>query len=238
VTDITDHLAHVRHRIENAANSAGRDAADIMLLAVSKGHTVAAVREAYSAGQRDFGENFVQEAIAKIEDFGDSEARWHFIGQIQSNKTRDIARHFHWVHTIDRLKTARRLSEQRPHYATPLAACIQVNLAGEPQKGGVSATDLAPLAREIAALPRVTLRGLMTIPPADASDGEISVLFAELGAWRRRLNERGLNLDTLSMGMSADLELAIAQGSTIVRVGTAIFGPRRRGRVDDPVAVA
>lgn len=230
MTDITDHLAQVRHRIENAAHSAGRDAADITLLAVSKAQPVTAVSEAYRAGQRDFGENFVQEAIAKIEALGNSEARWHFIGQIQSNKTRDIARHFDWVHTIDRLKTARRLSDQRPHYATPLAACIQVNLAEEPQKGGVTANDLEELACEVAGLPRLVLRGLMTIPPADASDAEISASFAELGTWRERLNARGLQLDTLSMGMSADLELAIEQGSTIVRVGTAIFGPRlRRG---------
>lgn len=227
MTDITDHLAQIRQRIETAADSAGRDAAGITLLAVSKTQPVAAVSEAYRAGQRDFGENFVQEAIAKIEALGNSEARWHFIGQIQSNKTRDIARHFDWVHTIDRLKTASRLSDQRAHYATPLAACIQVNLAEEPQKGGVPATDLEDLACEVAKLPRIALRGLMTIPPADATDDEISASFAELGTWLRRLNERGLNLDTLSMGMSADLELAIAQGSTIVRVGTAIFGPRR-----------
>jgi pyridoxal phosphate enzyme (YggS family) len=228
VTDITDHLAQVRHRIENAAHRAGRDASDITLLAVSKAQPLTAVREAYRAGQRDFGENFAQEAIAKIEAFDNSEACWHFIGQIQSNKTRALARHFDWVHTIDRLKTARRLSEQRPHYATPLAACIQVNLAKEPQKGGVAANELEDLAFEVAELPRLVLRGLMTIPPADASVGEISAVFAELGTWRERLNERGLRLDTLSMGMSADLELAIAQGSTIVRVGTAIFGPRRR----------
>lgn len=228
MTDITDHLAQVRQRMENAANSVGRDATDITLLAVSKAQPVTAVSDAYRAGQRDFGENFVQEAIAKIEAFGDSEARWHFIGQIQSNKTRDIARHFDWVHTIDRLKTARRLNEQRPHYASPLAACIQVNLAEEPQKGGVAVANLEELACEVNALQRIVLRGLMTVPPVDASDAEISASFAELGTWRQRLNERGLNLDTLSMGMSADLELAIAQGSTIVRVGTAIFGPRRR----------
>jgi len=226
VTEITDHLAQVRKRIADAASTAGRDAADITLLAVSKTQSVAAVRDAYAAGQRDFGENFVQEAIAKIEALDYPDVRWHFIGHIQSNKTRDIARHFDWVHTIDRLKTARRLSAQRPHYSDPLAVCIQVNLAKEPQKGGVASVDLAPLAHAVAALPRLDLRGLMTIPPADAGATAIAELFDELRACLARLNDDGLALDTLSMGMSADLEIAIAHGSTIVRIGTAIFGPR------------
>jgi len=228
VTEITDHLAQVRKRIADAASTAGRDAADVTLLAVSKTQSVAAVRDAYAAGQRDFGESFVQEAIPKIEALGYADVRWHFIGHVQSNKTRDIARHFDWVHAIDRLKTARRLSEQRPHYTRPLAVCIQVNLAEEPQKGGVASTDLAPLAHAIAELPRLELRGLMTIPPAHADATATAALFEELRACLARLNGGGLTLDTLSMGMSADLEIAVAHGSTIVRIGTAIFGPRHR----------
>ena len=228
MTEITDHLAQVRKRIANAASAAGRDAADVTLLAVSKTQPVAAIQTAYAAGQRDFGESFVQEAIPKIDALGHSDICWHFIGHVQSNKTRDIAHHFDWVHTIDRLKIAQRLNDQRPHYAKPLAACIQVNLAEEPQKGGVQATDLVPLARAVAELPRLSLRGLMTIPPANASDAAIAELFDELRDWLARLNGEGLDLDTLSMGMSADLEIAIAHGATIVRIGTAVFGPRQR----------
>jgi pyridoxal phosphate enzyme (YggS family) len=204
--------------------------AEITLVAVSKTQPVAAVREAYAAGQRDFGENFVQEAVEKIEALARPDARWHFIGHIQSNKTRDIAQHFDWVHTIDRLKVARRLNDQRPHYAKPIDVCIQVNLAEEPQKGGISATDVEALAREIKGLPRLELRGLMTIPPANASDATVADEFEQLRAWLARLNAAGYGLDTLSMGMSADLELAIAHGSTIVRVGTAVFGARQRRR--------
>jgi pyridoxal phosphate enzyme (YggS family) len=227
VTEITDHLAQVRERIANSANAAGRDAAGITLLAVSKTQPATAIREAYEAGQRDFGESFVQEAVTKIEALGLPDARWHFIGHIQSNKTRDIARYFDWVHTIDRLKIARRLDAQRAHYARPLATCIQVNLANEPQKGGVPLARLEALAHEIDALPKLTLRGLMTIPPAGAGERALAELFDELGTCLARLNDGGLDLDTLSMGMSADIELAIAHGSTIVRVGTAIFGSRQ-----------
>jgi len=228
VTDITDHLASVRARIVAAATAAGRDATTITLLAVSKTQPATVIRAAYAAGQRDFGENFAQEAIEKIAALQLPGAIWHFIGHIQSNKTRDIARNFDWVHTIDRLKIAHRLNEQRPHYAGKLDVCIQMNLAEEPQKGGVDASALDSLASAVAALPRLRLRGLMTMPPANADPQTVAAIFDELRAHLGRLNDEGLDMDTLSMGMSGDLELAIAHGSTIVRVGTAIFGPRKR----------
>ena len=226
VTHITDHLRGVRDRVEKAASAAGRSADEITIVAVSKRHSAAAIEAAYSAGQRDFGENFVQEAVPKIESLDLSDIRWHFIGRIQANKTRDIARHFDWVHTVDRLKIARRLNEQRPHYAAPLNICIQVNLAEEPQKSGIAAGEVGELAEAVHDLSRLRLRGLMTMPPADAATDAVEALFLELARIERSLVARGLAMDTLSMGMSGDLETAIACGSTMLRIGTAIFGPR------------
>jgi len=204
-----------------------------MLLAVSKQQPVTAIEALYHAGQVDFGENFVQEAMEKIVRLEHLEIDWHFIGHIQSNKTRDIAERFQWVHTIDRIRIARRLNDQRPHHSTPLDVCIQVNQAGEPQKGGIDPVGVADLARGIMELPRLRLRGLMTIPPAREDPAENAPLFAELRRQKERLVAEGIPMDTLSMGMSSDLEIAIREGSTIVRVGTAIFGPRP-GRPADP----
>jgi PLP dependent protein len=226
VTQITDHLHEVRDRVKKAASAAGRAADEIRIVAVSKKHPVTAIEAAYSAGQRDFGENFVQEAVPKIESLEQSDICWHFIGSIQANKTRDVARFFDWVHTVDRLKIAKRLNDQRPHYAAPLNICIQVNLAEEPQKGGVAADEVGALVEAVCDLSRLRLRGLMTMPPADADADTIEALFLELARMRSSLVTRGFELDTLSMGMSADLEAAVSCGSTMVRIGTAIFGPR------------
>jgi PLP dependent protein len=226
VTQITDHLTRVRERVAKAASAVGRNPENITIVAVSKQNPASAVNAAYEAGQRDFGENFVQEAVAKIEALDLPDVRWHFIGHIQANKTKDIARYFDWVHTIDRLKIAQRLSDQRPHYAAPLNVCIQVNLAEEPQKSGVLVSGLPALANELRRLPRLRLRGLMTIPPADAEPSTVRALFGALHDLLDQLALQGFEIDTLSMGMSADLEIAVQSGSTMVRVGTAIFGPR------------
>jgi pyridoxal phosphate enzyme (YggS family) len=226
VTQITDHLARVKRRVESALREAGRTPDAATILAVSKGHPAAAIEAAYRAGQRHFGENFVQEALAKMNRVDHSDIEWHFIGHVQSNKTRDIAERFDWVHTVDRLKIASRLNQQRRRHAVPLQVCIQVNQAAEPQKGGVAESGVEALARTIMELPRLRLRGLMTIPPLLAEPSECEALFARLRRLKERLTAEGIPLDTLSMGMSADLEVAVQQGSTIVRVGTAIFGPR------------
>lgn len=226
MTQITDHLRQVRDRVKKAASVAGRAADEITIVAVSKKHPATAIESAYAAGQRDFGENFVQEAVPKIEALALPDIRWHFIGHIQANKTKDIARLFDWVHTVDRFKLANRLNEQRPHYAAPLNICIQVNLTEEPQKSGVGADALGELVEAVYGLPRLRLRGLMTMPPADAGADSIEAQFFELARIKRSLVAQGFELDTLSMGMSADLEAAVTCGSTIVRIGTAIFGPR------------
>ncbi|TKC91065.1 YggS family pyridoxal phosphate-dependent enzyme [Trinickia terrae] len=228
MSDLTHNLDAVHRRIERAAQSAGRDAASIALLAVSKTFPADAVREAHAAGQRAFGENYVQESIAKIEALADLRAglEWHFIGPLQSNKTKPVAEHFDWVHSVDRLKIAQRLSEQRPDSLPPLNVCLQVNVSGEETKSGVAPADAPSVAREIAALPKLRLRGLMSIPePA----GDLEAQRAPHRALRElfeRLRADGMALDTLSMGMSADLEAAVLEGATIVRVGTAIFGAR------------
>lgn len=226
MTQITDHLHQVRDRVKKAAFAAGRAADEITIVAVSKKQPVTAVEAAYSAGQRDFGESFVQEAVPKIESLTLSDLRWHFIGHIQANKTKDIARLFDWVHTVDRLKIANRLNEQRPHYAAPLNICIQVNLAEEPQKSGVVADEVGELVEAVRNLSRLRLRGLMTMPPVDATADTIEAVFLELAGIKRSLVAQGFELDTLSMGMSVDLEMAVTCGSTMVRIGTAIFGPR------------
>lgn len=226
MTQITDHLRQVRDRVKKAASAAERTADEITIVAVSKKQPLSAIEAAYSAGQRDFGENFVQEAVSKIESLDQSDIRWHFIGSIQANKTKDIARLFDWVHTVDRLKVANRLNEQRPHYAAPLNVCIQANLAEEPQKSGVAADEVGELVEAICKLPQLRVRGLMTMPPVDAATDTVEALFLELARMQRSLVAQGFELDTLSMGMSADLETAVACGSTMIRIGTAIFGPR------------
>ncbi len=225
---IASTLQQVRARVARACVEAGRDAQSVTLVAVSKTFDAAAVREAATAGQHDFGENYVAEALQKIDALADVRGglAWHLIGPLQSNKTRDAARAFDWVHTIDRLKIAQRLSEQRGDDRPPLQVCIQVNVDGEASKSGVAPDELLPLARAVAALPRLRLRGLMSIPePAGDFDAQRRP--------HRRLRELldalvavGLRLDTLSMGMSADFEAAIAEGATHVRIGTAVFGRR------------
>jgi pyridoxal phosphate enzyme (YggS family) len=238
VTQITDHLAKVRDTVAHAAQRSGRSADAVTIVAVSKKHSAATVRAAYDAGQRDFGENFVQEAVEKIAALGLPDAKWHFIGRIQANKTRDIARYFDWVHTVDRAKIARRLSEHRAHYAPPLDVCIQVNLGAEPQKGGVAPADLPGLVAEVQSLPKIRLRGLMTMPPASADDSTLRAIFGELARLERELVRAGAALDTLSMGMSGDLEIAVECGSTMVRIGTAIFGERPPDLRDDAATTA
>ena len=226
VIRVTENLRSVRRMVRNAAEVAGRDPAEIRILAVSKRHSVDAIRAAAAAGQTAFGENYVQEALAKIDALADLELEWHFIGAIQSNKTRDIAARFDWVHTVDRAKIARRLNEQRPHHAPPLNVCIQVNVDDEPQKAGVDPAELPGLAQLVDELPRLRLRGLMCIPKADESGIPPRGSFAALRRLAAELAAAGIGTDTLSMGMSADIEAAIAEGATIVRIGTAIFGPR------------
>ena len=228
MTSVIGNLQQVRKRIATACAMAGRDVQTVTLLAVGKTFGADAVREAIDAGQRAFGENYVQEALAKIEALADARDRieWHLIGPLQANKTRVVAENFDWVHSVERLKIAQRLSEQRPPGLPPLQVCLQVNVSGEASKSGVAPAELLPLARAVAALPQVRLRGLMAIPePIDdpvAQRGPHRMLRELLDS----LNAEGLGLDTLSMGMSADLEAAIAEGATIVRVGTAIFGGR------------
>jgi pyridoxal phosphate enzyme (YggS family) len=221
-----ERLGSVLARIEAAARRAGRDPASVTLLAVSKQHPAEAVRAAAAAGQRHFGENYLQEALAKIESLRDLPLDWHFIGQLQANKTRDVAQTFQWVHTVDRVRTAQRLSAQRPHFAGPLDVLLQVRLADEDGKGGIVAAQVPALAEIVAGLPRLRLRGLMCIPLPQPDEAQQREPFRQLRELLLELNRRGHSLDTLSMGMSADLEAAIAEGATIVRVGTAVFGPR------------
>jgi hypothetical protein len=226
MNEIPQRLAHVRDRIRQAAAEAGRDAAGITLLAVSKTKPVGDILAAREAGQRQFGENYLQEALEKIGALQNSDIEWHFIGRLQSNKTADIARYFAWVHGLDRLKHAQRLSAQRPADLAPLQVCLQVNLSGEISKGGVGPTEVVPLAEAVAQLPNLRLRGLMTLPDPEAKPDEQRKVFAQLRHQYDALRKQGLALDTLSMGMSGDLESAIAEGSTLVRIGTDIFGPR------------
>jgi hypothetical protein len=222
----SERLAAVHRRIETAAREAGRSAGDITLIAVSKQQSVEAVAALADLGQRDFGENYLQEGLAKIDALRHRHLIWHFIGQLQSNKTRPVAEHFDWVHTVDRLKIAMRLSEQRPFHASPLAVCVQVKLGDEDTKGGVQPAELPSLLEAIAALPRLQLRGLMAIPPAETDPARQRRWFAELRHLFVEARAHHATLDTLSMGMSADLEAAVAEGSTQVRIGTALFGQR------------
>jgi hypothetical protein len=224
--NLTLHVNHVRSRIRGAAIAAGRDPNSVTLVAVTKAKPAESVRLAATAGVTDFGENYLQEALLKIDQLADLTLQWHFIGGIQSNKTRAIAERFHWVQSVDRLQIARRLSEQRPFHAPPLNVCIQVALVHESTKGGVAPEALPELAAAVAVLPRLRLRGLMCVPPAQADVAAERVVFARLRDLLTDLNARGLNLDTLSMGMSGDFESAIAEGATLVRIGTALFGAR------------
>lgn len=216
----------VRAEIAAAAASAGRNVSDITLLAVSKAQPAEAVRAAFAAGLTDFGESYLNEALAKLEALEDLPLTWHFIGRLQANKTRPIAERFQWVHGIDRLHIAERLAQQRPVHAPPLNVCLQVNLAGESSKAGVAPAELPALAAAVAALARLRLRGLMCIPPPETGPQAQRAWFAQLRQLRDGLNAAGAALDTLSMGMSSDFPSAILEGSTLVRVGTALFGER------------
>jgi pyridoxal phosphate enzyme (YggS family) len=228
MASIDKRLQQVKGRISTASERAGRDVRSVTLLAVSKTQGPEAVREAVASGQHAFGENYVQEALDKAAALADLRPplEWHLIGPLQSNKTRLVAEAFDWVQSVDRLKIAQRLSEQRPATLPPLNVCLQVNISGEPSKSGLAPADVLPVARAVAALPRLRLRGLMAIPEPEGDFEAQRAPHRALRALFEQLNAEGLGLDTLSMGMSADLEAAIAEGATIVRVGTAVFGER------------
>lgn len=226
MSTIANNIAKVAARIREAAQAAARNPDQVHLLAVSKTQPAAAIRQACQAGLHDFGENYLQEALEKQADLADLPLTWHFIGPIQSNKTKAIAEHFDWVHSVDRLKIAQRLSDQRPESLPPLNICLQVNVSGEASKSGCEPQDVPQLAQAIAALPRLRLRGLMAIPEPTDDPTEQRAAFARL---RHLQAELQMDLDTLSMGMSQDLEAAIAEGATWVRIGTALFGARDYG---------
>ncbi len=226
MSTLADNLSAISARIASAAQAAGRDPASVQLLAVSKTKPASAIREIHAAGVRDVGENYLQEALTKQQALSDLPLIWHFIGPIQSNKTKAIAEHFDWVHSVDRLKIAQRLSEQRPAGLAPLNICLQVNVSGEDSKSGCAPADLPALAKAVAGLPNLRLRGLMAIPEPTDDRAAQEAAFASLHQLQESL---GLGLDTLSMGMSHDLEAAIAQGATWVRIGTALFGARDYG---------
>jgi len=219
-------LAAVRERVAAAAVAAGRDPAEIRIVGVSKRQPLASVRAALAAGLEDFGENFLQEALEKMDGLGPSPARWHFIGALQSNKTAAVAERFDWVHSVDRAKLAERLSRQRPAALPPLNVCVQVQIGDEDSKAGAAPGEAGDLARRVAALPGLRLRGLMAIPPPETDPARQRAWCRQLAALHAQLRAGGLALDTLSMGMSDDLEAAVAEGANLVRIGTAIFGPR------------
>ena len=221
-----ENLIRVRSHIAAAAAAAGRDPTHITIVAVSKAQPLEAIRAVHALDVRDFGENYPQEALRKIEAVGDESVRWHFIGHLQANKTRLIAERFAWVHSIDRVQIARRLSAQRPFHAPALNICLQVRLADEPTKGGVAPSELQALAGEVAALDRLKLRGLMCLPPATNDVAQQRRWFAELRNLQSQLNQQGHSLDVLSMGMSGDYVAAVQEGATHLRIGTAIFGER------------
>ncbi len=226
MTTISANLQAVLARISDAANNCGRSPQEIRLLAVSKTWPASSILEAARAGQMAFGENYVQEGADKVREVALPHLEWHFIGPLQSNKTRLVAETFHWVHSVDRIKIAERLSQQRPDHQPPLQVCLQVNISNEDSKSGVSVEKVASLAQQVARLPRLKLRGLMTIPAPYDSYEQQRAPFRHLRELLEQLNREGLALDTLSMGMSNDIEAAIAEGATLVRVGTAIFGER------------
>jgi pyridoxal phosphate enzyme (YggS family) len=229
--NLPERLREVRDRMEKAALGAGRRVDSITLLGITKGQPAEALHAAARVGVTEFGESYLQEALEKMAAMeqlrpGEPPLTWHFVGRLQSNKTRPVAEGFAWAHAVDRLKIAQRLAEQRPYYAAPLNICLQVNVAGEGSKGGVGFAELPALATAVAALPRLKLRGLMCLPPEEDDPARQRHWFARLRAALEQLNAAGLGLDTLSMGMSGDLEAAIQEGATIIRVGTALFGPR------------
>lgn len=227
-TDIAGALSQVRRQITLFAEKHGRDPDTVSLLAVSKTKPAARIQAAHAAGQRDFGENYADEALEKMDELSALNASWHFIGAIQSRKAAGIAKHFDWVHSVDRFKVARKLSENRPANAKPLQICLQVNIDNEASKSGVSTDDVAALAAQCADLPHLQLRGLMAIPAIQTELESQRKAFAKLRVLMEELKSDHPALDTLSMGMSGDLEAAIAEGATIVRVGTALFGARAR----------
>ncbi len=224
--DLKRRLEGVRATIDSAERAHHRAPGSVVLVAASKAQPASAIRALAALGVRDFGENYVQEALAKQAELADLALRWHFIGRIQSNKTRDIARHFHWVHSVDRVKIAQRLADQRPAELPPLNICLEVNLDREHSKGGFAPAELADAAFTVAALGRLRLRGLMAIPAPREGFAAQRRIYATLREFFERLRAAGLDLDTLSMGMSGDIEAAVAEGATMVRVGTALFGPR------------
>ncbi|MFI4908456.1 MAG: YggS family pyridoxal phosphate-dependent enzyme [Steroidobacterales bacterium] len=224
--NLPERLDALRTRMAAAALAAGRNVDSVTLLAVSKGQPPELIRAAAAAGVSDVGESYLAEALGKLEALNDLPLTWHFVGRLQANKTRQVAEHFAWVHGVDRLKIAERLAAQRPYHAPALNVCIQVNLADEAAKGGVPAEDAPALAAAVAALPRLALRGLMCIPPEETDPRQQREWFARLRTLEDSLNAGSLGLDTLSMGMSGDFEAAIQEGATLVRIGTALFGPR------------
>jgi len=224
--NLPERIAAVQERVARAAAGAGRSAQSVTLLAVGKAQPVEWLAAAAGCGLQHFGESYLQEALAKIAALRERELIWHFVGRVQANKTGAIAQAFAWVHALDRLRIAERLAAQRPFHAPPLNVCLQVNLADEHTKGGVTPAELPALAAAVAGLPRLSLRGLMCIPPEEAEPARQRAWFARLRELLDGLNGAGARLDTLSMGMSGDFEAAIAEGSTIVRLGTALFGPR------------
>jgi pyridoxal phosphate enzyme (YggS family) len=225
-SQLAANFADVRRRMDTAAAAAGRNVDSITLVAVSKGHGVEAMRAAAALGARDFGESYVQEALPKLAALRTLPVHWHFIGRIQANKTRAIAENFDWVHAIDRLRIAARLSAQRRAQAPPLSVCIEINIGNEPAKGGVQPADAAALAAAVGGLPNLRLRGLMCLLPEGTTGEAARAGFRRLRALLTELNRGGLALDTLSMGMSGDFVQAIGEGATLIRVGTALFGPR------------
>ncbi|WP_417346312.1 YggS family pyridoxal phosphate-dependent enzyme [Ferrimonas sp.] len=227
MTTIADQLSLAQEQIAQSAAVVGRNSDEITLLAVSKTKPASMLREAYEAGQRHFGENYLQESLEKQQQLADLEIIWHFIGPIQSNKTRPIAEHFQWVHSVDRIKVARRLAEQRPHELPPLNICLQVNISDEESKSGASADEVTALAREVSQLENIRLRGLMAIPMATQDPEQQRAQFAKVKKLFNELKSEFSDIDTLSMGMSGDLDAAIAEQSTMVRLGTAIFGARK-----------
>lgn len=226
MTRIAENVQKVRAQILAACQAAGRDPREVQLLAVSKTRTHEEVREAFGTGLRAFGENYVQEGIEKIQALQDLPLEWHFIGPLQSNKSRLVAEHFDWVHSLDRLKIAERLSAQRPEHLAPLNVCLQVNISHEASKSGCSEQEALDLARAIATLPRLRLRGLMVIPAPTQDAAAQQAILAQARQLFQQLKQHLPALDTLSMGMSDDLEAAVAEGSTLLRIGTALFGPR------------
>ena len=225
---LSDNIANLLQRVRRSAGKSQYHNSDILVIAASKGHLAKDIRTAHACGLRHFGESYLQEALQKMAALEDLNLAWHFIGPIQSNKTGPIAQHFDWVHSVDRIKIARRLNEHRPQHLLPLQACLQVNISGEATKSGTTIEELPELARAVLELPNLRLRGLMAIPAANTDAGQQREAFGRMREALARLRTLAPDIDTLSMGMSADVENAIIEGATAIRVGTAIFGPRNR----------